>query len=45
MGKNFWIADFNYYWIADRAGLTVRRLDELYQGSGQVGFIGSVFRS
>ena len=38
--KPVMIADLTYYWIADRAGLTVRRLDELYQGSGQVGFIG-----
>jgi len=31
--------DFNNYWIADRAGRTVQRLDELYATNGQVGFL------
>lgn len=31
--------DFNNYWIADRMGRTVQRLNELYAGNGQVGFI------
>ena len=31
--------DFNNYWIADRSGRTVQRLNELYAGNGQVGFI------
>ena len=31
--------DFNHYWIADRMGRTVQRLNELYAGNGQVGFI------
>lgn len=31
--------DFQNYWIADRMGITVQRLNELYAGSGQVGFI------
>ena len=31
--------DFSNYWIADRAGRTVQRLNELYAGNGQVGFI------
>ena len=31
--------DFKNYWIADRAGRTVQRLNELYAGNGQVGFI------
>lgn len=31
--------DFRNYWIADRMGRTVQRLNELYAGNGQVGFI------
>ena len=31
--------DFKNYWIADRAGRTVQRLNELYSVNGQVGFI------
>lgn len=31
--------DFNYYWIADRAGRTMQRLIELYAMTGQVGFL------
>ena len=31
--------DFSNYWIADRMGRTVQRLNELYAGTGQVGFI------
>jgi len=30
--------DLSYYWIADRQGISVQRLDELYAASGQVGF-------
>lgn len=30
--------DFKYFTIADRAGLEIKRLDELYAGSGQVGW-------
>jgi len=30
--------DFSYYQIADRGMMNVRRLDELYAGTGQVGF-------
>ena len=30
--------DFSCYWIADRAGRTVKRLNELYATNGQVGF-------
>jgi HK97 family phage major capsid protein len=33
--------DFNHYWIADRMGRTVQRLNELFAGNGQVGFIGN----
>ena len=31
--------DFAHYWIADRMGRTVQRLNELFAGNGQVGFI------
>ncbi|MBR4767152.1 MAG: phage major capsid protein [Clostridia bacterium] len=31
--------DFSNYWIADRTGRTVQRLNELYSTNGQVGFI------
>lgn len=31
--------DFHNYWIADRMGITVQRLNELYSTNGQVGFI------
>jgi HK97 family phage major capsid protein len=31
--------DFNSYWIADRTGRTLQRLNELYSTNGQVGFI------
>jgi HK97 family phage major capsid protein len=31
--------DFSNYWIADRAGRTLQRLNELYAGNGQVGFL------
>jgi HK97 family phage major capsid protein len=31
--------DFSNYWIADRLGRTVQRLNELYSTNGQVGFI------
>lgn len=31
--------DFKNYWIADRFGRTVQRLNELYSVNGQVGFI------
>lgn len=30
--------DFSSYWIADRAGRTIKRLNELYATNGQVGF-------
>lgn len=33
--------DFSYYWIADRQGHTLQRLNELYAATGQVGFIGT----
>lgn len=31
--------DFRNYWIADRSGRTVQRLNELYSTNGQVGFV------
>lgn len=31
--------DFMNYWIADRTGRTVQRLNELYSTNGQVGFV------
>ena len=33
--------DMSYYWIADRTGIDIKRLDELYADKGQVGFRGS----
>lgn len=33
--------DFDYYWIADRTDMDVKRLNELYAANGQVGFRGS----
>jgi len=33
--------DFKNYWIADRTGRTVQRLNELYSTNGQVGFVGT----
>ena len=31
--------DFNNYWIGDRAGRTVQRLNELYAPHGQIGYV------
>jgi HK97 family phage major capsid protein len=31
--------DFSSYWIADRTGRSLQRLNELFAGNGQVGFI------
>ena len=31
--------DFNNYWIADRNGRTVQRLNELYATNGQIGYV------
>ncbi len=33
--------DFSYYWIADRTNRTMKRLNELYAVTDQVGFIGT----
>ena len=40
--KSVLFGDMSYYWIAMRQGVTLRRLDELYAGNGQVGMIASV---
>lgn len=34
------LADWSYYWIAELHGLEIQRLNELYAGTSQVGFIG-----
>ncbi len=34
------VGDFSYFWIADALDLAIKRLDELYAESNQVGFIG-----
>ena len=33
--------DFSYYNIGDRQGISFKRLNELYAGNGQVGFLAS----
>jgi HK97 family phage major capsid protein len=30
---------FSNYWVADRQGRTLQRLNELYAGNGQIGFL------
>ena len=39
--KAILFGDLNYYWIGDRQGIAIRRLNELYAGKGQVGFMAS----
>lgn len=39
--KTVIFGDLSYYWIGDRQGVTFRRLNELYAGKGQVGFMAS----
>ena len=39
--KTVLFGDLSYYWIGDRQGISFRRLNELYAGNGQVGFIAS----
>jgi len=36
--KSILFADFSYYWIADRQGMVMQRLNELYAATGQVGY-------
>ena len=31
--------DFQNYWIGDRSGRTVQRLNELYATNGQIGYV------
>lgn len=37
--KTVAFGDFGYYWIADRQGRSIKRLNELYAATGQVGFM------
>lgn len=37
--KTVIFGNLNYYWIGDREGITFKRLNELYAGNGQVGFL------
>ena len=39
--KTVIFGDLSYYWIGDRQGISFRRLNELYAGNGQVGFLAS----
>lgn len=39
--KSVLFGDLNYYWIGDRQGISLKRLNELYAGNGQVGFLAS----
>jgi len=38
--KSVLFGDFSYYWIAQRTGVAMQRLNELYAANGQVGFKG-----
>jgi HK97 family phage major capsid protein len=33
------IGDFSYYFVAERSGMVIQRLDELYAGNGQIGLL------
>lgn len=37
--KSLCVANYDYFYIADRGSVGVQRLDELYAGNGQIGFI------
>lgn len=39
--KTIVFGDIGYYWIGDREGISLKRLNELYAGNGQVGFLAS----
>lgn len=39
--KSILFANWSYYYIVERAGLVIRRLNELYAGTGQVGILAS----
>ena len=40
-GKALAFGDFSYYWIADRQGRSLKRLNELFAMNGQIGFLAS----
>ena len=37
--KTVLFGDLSYYWIADRQGIVFKRMNELFAGNGQVGFL------
>ena len=37
--KTLLFGDLSYYWVADRQGIVFKRLNELFAGNGQVGFL------
>ena len=39
--KTILFGDLSYYWVADRAGRSFKRLNELFAPTGQVGFLSS----
>ena len=39
--KTIIFGDLSYYWIGDRQGINFKRLNELYAGNGQIGFLAS----
>lgn len=39
--KTVLFGDLSYYWIGDRQGISLKRLNELYAGNGQIGFLAS----
>ena len=39
MSSNINYEHFKNFWIADRAGRTVQRLNELYATNGQIGYV------
>lgn len=36
--------NWSFYWIGERQGMSIQRLDELYAGNGQIGFLASFRR-
>lgn len=38
------LANWEYYWIAELQGLELQRLNELYAGTSQIGFIGRAYK-
>ena len=37
--KTLLFGDLSFYWIADRQGIVFKRMNELFAGNGQVGFL------